>query len=145
MGTINRRDAEVCHDCRTALQGRVFVAKRNVPHAIYGHGEESFAVTYTDRVPVCAACFTEPHNADNWKWSDCPGCGREMYAYNGRETTTTCSTRCHQRVHRKQRREAKTTFCEMCNIEIKARRQDTRFCSSACRQWAYRQRKRIRA
>ena len=50
-----------------------------------------------------------------------------------------CSDRCAQR-WRRRRQAARQPLatCETCKTEFQPTRQDARFCSNACRQWAYR-------
>ena len=142
MSMLYRRDPEVCHDCRTPLGSKIYVAKRTVIGSALCCDGQWFALSATDRVPVCGACFDPPASDYSWQWSDCPGCGRQMYAQRRvlvwHPGILACSARCRQRERRRQRREQRSAFCTICNIEIKGQRKDTRYCSNACRQWAYR-------
>jgi hypothetical protein len=55
---------------------------------------------------------------------------------------STCSKRCSDRVEVERRRvEHQPRRCEICDEEFTPKRSDARFCSNACRQDAYRQRK----
>jgi hypothetical protein len=58
----------------------------------------------------------------------------------------TCSRQCQVSVYnargraRKRRRRSLNT-CAVCQLEFTSARRDARFCSDACRQWAYRARR----
>jgi hypothetical protein len=67
-----------------------------------------------------------------------PGCGP-----TGWPRIYHCSTACYWRQLRARRREERTreVICESCGGKFQTLRHDARYCSSACRQDAYRQRK----
>ena len=69
---------------------------------------------------------------------DCRGCGEPMMHPVGYRLFRwqVCSNRCYQRARRKLKRMLKN--CEVCKQGFKPARNDARFCSNACRQWAYR-------
>jgi len=95
-------------------------------------------------VCFCSDCF-KPfgyHNMDCFKHT-CEVCGKTVYAikFNG-----TCGENCRQhrrydRHHNKLLSSRESNVCEVCGIEITETRTDSRYCSSKCRQKAYRQRK----
>jgi hypothetical protein len=100
-------------------------------------------------VPVCDSCVTD----NELKYFDqkvtCGGCGRclsvpawrtskkNMLSGLGRQVRTTCNNACFRRALR-QRRRPKSLFCKVCTLEFTSTRKDARYCSSACRQSAYR-------
>jgi hypothetical protein len=113
-------------------------------------------------VPTCRACCPDPDVREVWgtaRWLGplpCDGCSRPVY-FRGNDTQryrreagrfvrwVVCSTRCYQDVkHREQKAkraaDREPIDCGVCGERIDARRRDTSFCSSACRQKAYRTR-----
>ena len=151
MATLMRRDARVCHDCRVPLETEVYVARRMVPaeNLWDGNSETALAIHDFDKVPLCWDCASsdvgeegwDKRTETHWGWKTCPGCDRRMFVEI--HHTKFCSVRCEQRCRRKTRRDSKIAFCKVCNLEIKARRKDVQFCSSACRQLAYRRRNQV--
>ncbi len=107
--------------------------------------------TYTVMKPVCRSCYTfaDMQKADTHLV--CDGCGikaamPEMLArwqvpWNPKTgydySRWVCSPCCRERQRRKDRRWKQRT-CEVCKKPFTAARIDARFCSNACRQWAYR-------
>lgn len=73
----------------------------------------------------------------------CDQCGRNLSA--GRSSRGRfCSDGCRNAFHNARRHERLTQawdrVCEVCSTEFSSRRSDTRYCSHACRQRAYRER-----
>jgi predicted nucleic acid-binding Zn ribbon protein len=73
----------------------------------------------------------------------CPGgCGARV-SFWGWEKVVSCSRRCQELLERERRRVRRDERpCEECGRAFAPRRADGRFCSSACRQRAYRARRR---
>lgn len=69
---------------------------------------------------------------------ECRGCGRVIYV-RGVGVTVCCSD-CRQATRRVERADL---VCEACGEWFEAARRDAIYCSSACRQRAYRERKRV--
>ena len=143
-----RTDPTACHHCREPFKPD----RMRYPilsGVNFGSGWEV--------VSVCMDCFKyadadECTLADRYKCK-CAGCGAPMLIpYHRRFKWRVCSRRCYQRLYRKHRRRYGSTIdwkarssdwpkCEVCNHPLKAKRDDARFCSNACRQWTYRRRK----
>ena len=81
----------------------------------------------------------------------CAGCGEHINTIRNRHRQWNyCSNRCYQRLYRKRRRgrgsvvdwneKSRLSKCEVCKRQLKPSRKDARYCSSSCRQWAYRRR-----
>jgi hypothetical protein len=100
--------------------------------------------------PVCTTCVTREERDAPHRNSDCPGCGRLLYfplrrvsrrtSLSGgdqRPLATTCSNACFRRSLRKKRR-IKNLTCTVCKEKFASVRKDAKYCSGACRQWAYR-------
>jgi hypothetical protein len=97
---------------------------------------------------LCAECADEEVTEDSW--APCEGCGRPLvvigwdYIYRKRRV---CCDYCRGLAVAREKRERRTDAragrtCGQCNEVIDASRNDARYCSSACRQKAYRQRHR---
>jgi hypothetical protein len=97
--------------------------------------------------PVCATCapaaITWPP-LDRWTARPCAGCERPVYQQRYTPAVY-CSERCRwqvanqaRRVDRERHRQKR---CAMCRNPFAATRRDSRYCSPACRQRAYRQRR----
>lgn len=73
---------------------------------------------------------------------ECYICGKVFYA--GMPHAVLCSERCNQDATLQRRKEARLPerirTCLMCGVEFQAKRKDTRYCSAACKQKAYRRR-----
>ena len=70
------------------------------------------------------------------------GCGVLVSHWYWAQTFETCSRRCSERVTADRKRvHVAPRTCEACGVEFTPRRTDARYCSNACRQDAYRQRK----
>jgi ribosomal protein L24E len=102
---------------------------------------------------VCVGCASPEELALAKIQTSCKGCGRPMLTphRSGRAITwtgdyrsilaQTCSARCEQRYRRKLNREQRPEIaCTVCSKSFRPNRADAKFCSNACRQWAYRRR-----
>ena len=111
-----------------------------------GHG--LFLHDYRN-VPVCEVCITDEELKRVSHDVTCKGCGRRLSllrrrisrraSLNGdqRQMRAECSDACFRRVLHKRHR-LKDHICTVCREEFTSARNDAKFCSSACRQWAYR-------
>ena len=146
-----RVDAATCHHCREPFKP----------------GQTRFVILDStdngwERVSICMDDFkymrppyidSSDHGLKHQRFRrTCRGCGEPIsISSHPRFQYEVCSRRCYQRYYRKHRREHGSMIdwkhhdwpsCEVCDQEIRGRRKDVKFCSSACRQWAYRQRNR---
>lgn len=74
----------------------------------------------------------------------CPTCGTVFYTLNERrkyDDYNECSRYVHRANARKHREENRKTICSQCGKEFTPARAGARFCSGACKQKAYRERK----
>jgi len=144
-----RVDADGCHHCRERFKpGQT---RFPIFDAVEFNGGWGL-------VSICMRCFKDN---DGYLTNDniinptrhnclCHGCNEPLSNPDHRRFRwKVCSHRCYQRVWWKCRREhgstipwkvAARTICQVCKQEIQGRRKDARFCSNACRQWAYRRR-----
>jgi predicted nucleic acid-binding Zn ribbon protein len=150
---------EVCGDC-----GHQFAPDEPVWMGYYRHSSGTCF-----QHPVCLGCRSDKrYGLDAWyEARSCEWCGRpvsfrvpltqkrhvpEWYAGERvldtplERTRTFCSIRCRQREassHRvAARAEARRRTCPVCGVAFVGTRADAATCSSACRQRAYRQRRR---
>ena len=95
-----------------------------------------YALTQWEIAPVCAACVTPAEEADATVERVCEGCGLTMRSrFRGR----TCSARCAMRASRARRRRFRPmNRCIVCGASFKPKRSESVYCSSACKQRAYR-------
>ena len=110
---------------------------------------DDFPIYSEKKVPVCEICVTDQERERQHYKVTCKGCGRllsfplqrlgRVASLNGggHRTARTCSNACFRRALRKRRR-PKGHVCAVCREEFTSARKDAKFCSSACRQWAYR-------
>ena len=150
-----REDATACHHCRETFKpGQTRFVILDETYKAWGI------------VPICMDCFKAMrpprisitdaacHGLTPQRFRrTCQGCGEQISVPDlARLRYNVCSRRCYQRVYRKYKREYGSTIdwkmqdiewpqCATCNREMKGHRKDAKFCSSACRQWAYRRRK----
>ena len=99
-------------------------------------------------VPVCEECLTEVDQArrqdEHARPVRCKGCGRQMIACVKQFRKSYCSTRCYMAAWQRRTRSTRprpTAIC-ICRKRFKPTRSDARYCSDACRQKAYRVRRR---
>jgi ribosomal protein L24E len=114
--------------------------------------------SWHDWCAVCVGCASPDDLAAARRKAACKGCGQHMLvphrvvrmnmrtgAYDA-IAASTCSTRCEQRYRRRLRRQAKSSLaCTVCNTAFRPARTDAKFCSNACRQWAYRRRRQVQS
>ncbi len=103
---------------------------------------------------ICAKCASEVYFSHK-RWRDpvpCSNCAYPVKTDTSREPTqsVTCGPECQRLAYNaraRQRREWRRTAltCETCGDQFRPKRTDARYCSSACRQKAYRRRSAGRA
>jgi hypothetical protein len=141
-----------CTRCRKpfAADAPAFMVRELVGYGLIGSEEKGYAYLGSEwaTVPVCEPCGTVKEQADagqhGQKETVCKSCGIRMihcdWSYYRRHNV--CTPRCAQRVRRRARREQRPEqTCTVCKTMFQPKRADAKFCSSACRQWAYRLRK----
>ena len=116
--------------------------------------------SWTGFALICPGCYDQPRqNDDRHEWSDgrellgvqpsrCENCGlRVVRKPDKRNLWHTCSEACRVALYRavgkrmEERRGIELPTCQGCGAEMDGR-SDQRYCASACRQRAYRQRRR---
>lgn len=103
--------------------------------------------------------WTEHEASNQEKWKDlvdsgrcgyiwkqiCPQCGKEFYTMNRFRKychLSDCRSRAKQERNEKKKREHYSEhICSVCSAYFISKRTDARFCSNACRQKAYREKK----
>lgn len=92
--------------------------------------------------PVCASCFTpQSDTIRRFVTRPCEGCGRPVSSYSRVRRHWTCSERCERRAYEQRRHPQAGAWqrtCAVCGTAFVAARSDSRTCSHACRQRAYR-------
>jgi len=141
-----RRISGACQRCDTEFAGGqvVTIVLEDIAFGLLTEGR-CIGVT-EEWVAVCDACATPAEAAEAEYRRDCRGCGQPMLtphyddgADSGRLRLKVCSNRCLQRWRRvlRARRRPHAT-CPVCKFSFRPSRADARYCSNACRQWAYR-------
>ena len=94
-------------------------------------------------VPTCEECAPEKDKASlaqHGVVTNCPGCGIQV-THDWRWLRRCCSESCARRLRRKRAQESRQQRpCTVCQAMFRPRRSDAEYCSSPCRQWAYRRR-----
>ena len=138
-----------CADCgkEFAATEAVFILSHKIKSDFCG-----LPVTVSQNLPVCEDCLSADQRKA-WKrpgefgrrivpYGKCRACRRPLMAYaepfwRGEH----CSNACAQIARRRQQREPPPSVtCSVCSKQFQPTRSDAQFCSSACRQWAYRRR-----
>ena len=105
--------------------------------------EEPDFMSHWKLTAICGECVRRDMHPSWWKHrrAGVPcggGCGALVSHWYPGQKITTCSRRCSKLATRVQHDDR---TCEVCEETFTPKRKDARFCSSACRQDAYRQRK----
>jgi len=124
-----------CTRCHTPTSS-AYVVPENVIWRFVGDA----GLYQIQAAPVCESCVT-PSEANRCRvTSPCPGCGMTLMTH-WRYSTSFCSERCRKRDARKRAQVERAEIeCAACHIMFRPTRSDAAYCSSACRQSAYRQR-----
>ena len=87
-----------------------------------------------------------------WRERPCKNCGRQVFFHGSRRIPyhAVCGDACRYAINLAQARERcarrrGTLICQTCGEQFTPQRTDARFCSSPCRQRAYRQRQQAEA
>jgi hypothetical protein len=133
-----------CTCCHYSLGTVAYMVQRKVCVAVRPFGDRPIRFSATKRVPVCEVCVARWELDEARDTEPCRGCGRHLSfdrrLYQGeRQQRRTCDNRCYRIALRKRRR-LKLRWCIHCDKQFSPARQDAQFCSSACRQKAYRKR-----
>jgi hypothetical protein len=139
-----------CTRCHYTLGDRAYMVREKtwVAEALQSNGR--YVVMYNSRlVPVCEVCVTDDELEHVIQKVTCRGCGRCLSVPGwrtsrvnslmglGRAVRTEWNNACFRRALRKRRR-TKDLVCTVCHDEFNSAGKDAKFCSSACRQSAYR-------
>jgi hypothetical protein len=137
--TIYIKNAGHCTRCgdRFGDNATAYMVREKVAWTVRG----DIAFTQREIVAVCDACVTLDEQERCTEHVTCKGCGQRMMSqFPGARPI--CSNRCAQRELRSRRRAAAPlAFCKTCGTSFRRSRVDVKYCSSACRQAAYRQRR----
>lgn len=143
-----RRLCERCAKCGRSVRPDEHVTNLRLSMGYNIMGSSSYWLA-----PVCDGCA--PTRPGAWSYdAACPGCQRPVTRYISStpsdpwapEKPCYCSTRCIERVQSRRRSVARAARrvreCVVCETEFTPKRSDGRYCTNACRQDAYRMRKR---
>jgi hypothetical protein len=127
----------LCSGCRRALQ------KEEVAYVRRRYDVSVWGIEWSHHL-YCESCVRGWH--PSW-WetrgtaAPCVTCGQMIAGSRGREQPRTCSRECGY--HRPRRRAVRhePRACDVCGETFTPRRADARYCSPACRQRAYRKRR----
>jgi hypothetical protein len=104
------------------------------------------------RVAICAKCSEERNKwRDEWERPDryeCECCGRPIYGHLRWvvKRPAACSFHCLKAIYRRRRaRTPSPIACAVCGKSFTPHRSDAKVCGGACRQKAYRDRRRVMA
>jgi hypothetical protein len=145
---------DACHHCRTAFaHGQV---RYPVLSGINWGGGWGLASVCMDCFKCAAVGETEGDTTELQRHQHkCEGCGEPMLTVLDARAGQwrVCSPRCYQRVYRKRRHgrdsvvdwKGECRSCAVCKKPVEERRgqpkrKDAVYCSSKCKQWAYRRR-----
>jgi endogenous inhibitor of DNA gyrase (YacG/DUF329 family) len=118
-------------------------------YRIRGRTPDPLGSLYDHRLSICTDCFNKayPQPVPQWlsETRQCKGCGRPVTDYITYYNSTYCSESCRRDFYRaeskKQQLQARLTLtCAACGKSFGAKRIDSRYCSAACKQAAYRRR-----
>jgi hypothetical protein len=144
-----------CTRCHYQLGNEAYLVREQVHAGSRFHKDDVnfehplFNIVRSALVPVCKMCTWDEELTHTRYWVTCAGCDRRLSVARwktgrvaslmgcGHPTRHTCNNACFRRSLRKQRR-AKDLICVVCREGFTSARKDAKYCSSACRQWAYR-------
>jgi hypothetical protein len=139
-----------CTRCHYALGDHAYMVREKTWVDDVRYPDDSVIVVYNSRlVPVCDVCVTDDELDHVKQKVTCRGCGRCLSVPGwrtsrvnrlmgvGRAVRAECNNACFRRALRKKRR-VKDLTCTVCKEEFTSARKDAKYCSGACRQWAYR-------
>lgn len=131
--------AAICAECGRELQADEPLWQQHVPYQSFvGHGHLL--------AMVCENCVRALVRRDA-RSGRCPGCKRPVHFDDNRIRHGFCSNVCSRQYWRERKRderaidrEGQRALCEGCGQVFAGKRSDALYCSSACRQRAYRER-----
>jgi hypothetical protein len=130
-----------CTRCERALTATAVMVQAALADFWIDNGDgTSSPFGYRTRwAAVCEGCASPAEAAEAALTTSCSGCGLPLATTRNRSgrIVTVCSRACEQRIARKAKRLKKPCCC-VCKVRFTSARRDARYCSSACRQWAYR-------
>jgi hypothetical protein len=132
-----------CTRCEEPFGGNRAMAYMVREYVVWNTQYAIGALCQWEIAPVCAACVkpAEEAAADLVERA-CEGCGLVL---RSRSVVTTCSNRCTVRARRARRRNSRPKHdCIVCGLSFKPKR-NSGYCSAACKQKAYRQRRPVPA
>ena len=110
----------------------------------YEKEQEQYAAWYAEGVRYVDVGFSDIRTKRLYKRT-CPVCGTVFYTLNERrkyDDYYECSRFIHRENARKRREENRASICECCGKKFTPDRAGAKYCSAACKQKAYRGRKR---
>src|SRR5262245_46376784 len=129
--------AECCAKCQRSLKPEEPIWRAK--HTIGYHPFQAWLA------PVCSDCRSDRHSY--WDPLPCGGCGRPVHniTFQPPPSCCFCCQRCAPAARAARARERRRLArcdrsCERCGETFEPKRADAKFCSSACRQAAYRHR-----
>jgi len=135
-----QKTAACCAHCRRPLQ-----PDEPIWRSFFSLGRGFFGGSRRTIAPVCKEC-----SGNTWRYRNpkpCEGCQRSVYREQGNRDHRRCfcCDACRKRVavvdaREKRRRTRSTQQCATCGEMFEPPRTDAKFCSSPCRQRAYRTR-----
>ena len=148
-----------CVDCERPLAPGELIWRQRITlgSGMFGRG------TQHRLLPICETCshakeswgsYRYPHPTAEFRPAQpCQGCGRPVHERHSprygfhRNRHVICCENCYRGAELKCARESRTLArgtleCEDCGKSFEADRNDAKFCSSACKQKAYRKRQR---
>jgi hypothetical protein len=135
-----QESASCCGECGKAIKPGEPVWRKRI-----SLGRSIFGGWHTRVVPTCKQCSGEREIRPS---KPCEGCGRLVHdvpTYSWTKRRTACCDECRTKAQAKAARERRTKArgqrqCEDCGETFKPTRTDSKFCSVACKQRAYRKR-----
>lgn len=140
------RTGDTCGNCGSPIdhdQRAYRCAYRRRWGSLFGTGSFVFAYATTCGNCYSSTPFLHLAGGEHEIPTECYSCHRRLVVggYRANQRWVACSTRCLAALRREDRRDKRsTTTCSTCGETFTPARADARYCSSACRQRAYRQR-----
>ncbi len=140
---FNRSTSYQCSMCRHVfVEGDVVYRRRETTESnLWGRAWELASIC-----DECVrTCMHPSWRANRHRPEPCAGgCGVLVSHWYPWSNITTCSRRCSEQAARERKRaKREPRACEVCGDSFTPNRADARYCSSACRQDAYRKRKEL--
>ena len=134
------RPVTSCRSCGEPIEGRLV----NCGYSIVRRDDGSY---WSGEAVLHPECYLEwkpnaqlPNPEEAWWWRRCLVCRRDFWKPNYRDASV-CSDTCRKSSARGWFLPTLTKKCAQCDRYFEPARTDSRYCSSACRQAAYRARR----